>query len=279
MNVQNKHFRSLQIEHIVKGNFMSPTFWKAWLVAGMAATAIALPVAGSAQSLDQILQGQQTRTRLAQESQERVDNVLKQTRSLEDQFKVTLKEIDGLKVYNTLLGLQVDNQNLKMKQLRESIDQVEVINRQIVPIMMQMIEGLEQFVEFDVPFLLEERRDRVLLLQELMERDDVTVAEKFRVVTEAYQIEQDYGTTIESYKDTIQVDDRTMQVDFLRIGRVALMYQSEDGQVSGAWDQANGQWQVLGNEYKNQIRKALKIATKQMAPELIILPVSAPEAG
>lgn len=279
MNVQNKHFRSLQIEHIVKGNFMSPTFWKAWLVAGMAATAIALPAAGSAQSLDQILQGQQARTRLAQESQERVDNVLKQTRSLEDQFKVTLKEIDGLKVYNTLLGLQVDNQNLKMKQLRESIDQVEVINRQIVPIMMQMIEGLEQFVEFDVPFLLEERRDRVLLLQELMERDDVTVAEKFRVVTEAYQIEQDYGTTIESYKDTIQVDDRTMQVDFLRIGRVALMYQSEDGQVSGAWDQANGQWQVLGNEYKNQIRKALKIATKQMAPELIILPVSAPEAG
>jgi hypothetical protein len=70
-----------------------------------------------------------------------------------------------------------------------------------------------------------------------------------------------------------------MQVDFLRIGRVALMYQSEDGQVSGAWDQASGQWQVLGNEYKNQIRKALKIATKQMAPELIILPVSAPEAG
>lgn len=279
MNVQNKHFCSLQIEHIVKGNFMGPTFWKAWLVAGMAATAIALPAAGSAQSLDQILQGQQARTRLAQESQERVDNVLKQTRSLEDQFKVTLKEIDGLKVYNTLLGLQVDNQNLKMKQLRESIDQVEVINRQIVPIMMQMIEGLEQFVEFDVPFLLEERRDRVLLLQELMERDDVTVAEKFRVVTEAYQIEQDYGTTIESYKDTIQVDDRTMQVDFLRIGRVALMYQSEDGQVSGAWDQANGQWQVLGNEYKNQIRKALKIATKQMAPELIILPVSAPEAG
>ncbi len=279
MNVQNKRFCSLQIEHIVKGNFMGPTFWKAWLVAGMAATAIALPAAGSAQSLDQILQGQQARTRLAQESQERVDNVLKQTRSLEDQFKVTLKEIDGLKVYNTLLGLQVDNQNLKMKQLRESIDQVEVINRQIVPIMMQMIEGLEQFVEFDVPFLLEERRDRVLLLQELMERDDVTVAEKFRVVTEAYQIEQDYGTTIESYKDTIQVDDRTMQVDFLRIGRVALMYQSEDGQVSGAWDQANGQWQVLGNEYKNQIRKALKIATKQMAPELIILPVSAPEAG
>ena len=233
MNVQNKHFRSLQIENIVKGNFMSPTFWKAWLVAGMAATAIALPVAGSAQSLDQILQGQQARTRLAQESQERVDNVLKQTRSLEDQFKVTLKEIDGLKVYNTLLGLQVDNQNLKMAQLRESIDQVEVINRQIVPIMMQMIEGLEQFVEFDVPFLLEERQERVLLLQELMERDDVTVAEKFRVVTEAYQIEQDYGTTIESYKDTIQVDDRTMQVDFLRIGRVALMYQSEDGRDRG----------------------------------------------
>lgn len=258
---------------------MSPTHWKSWLVAGMATLAIALPLTGSSQSLDQILQGQQTRTRVAQESQQRIDSVVKQTRSLDDQFKVTLKEIDGLKVYNTLLGLQVDNQNLKMGQLHESIDQVEVINRQIVPIMMQMIDGLEQFVEFDVPFLLEERQNRVLMLQELMERDDVTVAEKFRMVTEAYQIENDYGTEIETYQDSISVDDKTLLVDFLRIGRVALMYQSEDGLVSGAWNQTQREWQVLGNESKNQIRKALKMAKKQMAPELVILPVIAPEAG
>lgn len=258
---------------------MSPYNWKSWFVTAVAATAVTLPLLGSSQSLNQILQKQQGRTKLAQESQERIDSVVKQTRSLEDQYKAALKEIDGLKVYNTLLGLQVDNQNLKMADLRESIDQVEVINRQIVPIMTQMIDGLEQFVDLDVPFLIEERTERVDKLKELMARDDITVAEKFRKVTEAYQIENDYGSTIEAYKSAITIDGGTREVEFLRVGRIALLYQSPDGQVSGAWDQANRQWQALGNEFKNQIRQGLKIANKQIAPELVLLPISAPEAG
>ena len=269
----------LSKEQIAKGIFMSPTNWKSWFVAVVAATAVALPLAGTSQTLDQILQKQQGRTKLAQESQERIDGVVRQTRSLEDQYKATLKEIEGLKVYNTLLSLQVDNQMLKMQDLRTSIDQVEVINRQIVPIMTQMIDGIDQFVELDVPFLKEERVERVAKLKELMERDDITVAEKFRKVTEAYQIENDYGSTIEAYKATLEIDGATREVEFLRVGRVALLYQSPDGKVSGAWDQGSRQWQALGSDYKNQIRQGLKIANKQIAPELVLLPIKAPEAG
>jgi len=258
---------------------MSPFNWKSWIVALSAAGSIFLPLAGFAQSLDQVLGAQQGRTRLAQESQTRIDATVKQTRSLEDQYKAVTKEIDGLKVYNTLLGLQVDNQISKMQDLRDSIDQVEVINRQIVPIMTQMIEGLEQFVELDIPFLLEERQNRVAKLKELMERDDVTVAEKFRKVTEAYQIENDYGRTIEAYKDTVNIDEGTREVDFLRVGRIALIYQSQDGQVSGAWDQSARQWEALGNDSKSQIKFGLQIAQKQKAPDLVLLPVHAPEAN
>jgi Protein of unknown function (DUF3450) len=258
---------------------MSPFNWRSWIVAVSAAAAITLPLAAFSQSLNQVLETQHGRTRLAQESQERIDGVVKQTRSLEDQFKAALKEIDGLKVYNTLLSLQVDNQKLKMIDLRESIDQVEVINRQIVPIMTQMIEGIEQFVALDIPYLLDERQERVAKLKDLMERDDVTVAEKFRKVTEAYQIENDYGSTIEAYKDTVNIDGSTREVDFLRVGRIGLIYQSQDGKVSGAWDQSARQWQVLGNESKNQIKFALQIAMKQKAPDLVLLPVPAPEAS
>lgn len=258
---------------------MSPFNWRSWIVAVSAAAAVTLPLAAFSQSLNQVLETQHGRTRLAQESQERIDGVVKQTRSLEDQYKAALKEIDGLKVYNTLLSLQVDNQKLKMIDLRESIDQVEVINRQIVPIMTQMIEGIEQFVALDIPYLLDERQERVAKLKDLMERDDVTVAEKFRKVTEAYQIENDYGSTIEAYKDTVNIDGSTREVDFLRVGRIGLIYQSQDGKVSGAWDQSARQWQVLGNESKNQIKFALQIAMKQKAPDLVLLPVPAPEAS
>jgi len=257
---------------------MSPINWKSWLMAACAIVALALPLTGSTQSLDQVLNAETARTRIAQESQERIDQVVKQTRSLEDQYKSVLKEIEGLNVYNTLQQRQVDNQNVQMTELRESIDQVEVINRQIVPIMTKMIDGLDQFIALDTPFLLEERQERVQGLRELMERQDVTVAEKFRKVTEAYQIENDYGRTIEAYKDTLTIDNATRQ-DFLRIGRVALVYQTEDGNISGVWDQDSKSWTTLGSEYKNQIKFGLQIAKKQVAPDLVMMPVDAPEAG
>ena len=258
---------------------MSPNNWKSWLVASGAAVALALPLTGSTQSLDQVLNAETARIRLSQESQDRIDDVVKQTRSLEDQYKAVLKEIEGLNIYNTLLQRQVDNQKVQMEELRESIDQVEVINRQIVPIMTKMIDGLDQFIALDTPFLLEERQDRVQGLRELMERQDVTVAEKFRKVTEAYQIENDYGRTIEAYKGNLTIDNAERQVDFLRVGRVALVYQTEDGNISGAWDQDSRGWVNLGNEFKNQIKFGLQIAKKQVAPDLVLLPVGAPEAG
>lgn len=258
---------------------MSPFKWRSWSVAVLATAAISVPLSGLAQSLDEVLNVNTGRTRLAQESQQRIDGVVKQTRSLEDKYKAALKEIDGLKVYNTLLSLQVENQEIRKEDLRNSIDQVEVINRQIVPIMTQMIEGLDQFVALDVPFLLDERQERIAKLKDLMQSEDVTVAEKFRKVTEAYQIEQDYGSTIEAYLDTVSVDGQTLEVDFLRIGRIALIYQSQNGEVAGAWDQVNRQWQALGNETKNDINFALAIAKKQKAPDLVLLPVPAPEAN
>jgi len=258
---------------------MSPINWKAWLVATSATAALVLPLTGSTQSLNQVLNAETARIRLSQESQERIDNVVKQTRSLEDQYKAVLKEIEGLNIYNTLLQRQVDNQKIQIEEITESIDQVEVINRQIVPIMTKMIDGLDQFIALDTPFLLEERQERVQSLRELMERQDVTVAEKFRKVTEAYQIENDYGSTIEAYKDELKIDNATRSVDFLRIGRVALVYQTEDGNISGAWDQDTRNWVTLGNEFKNQIKFGLQIANKQVAPDLVLLPVGAPEAG
>jgi len=258
---------------------MNLTYRRFRLLAGGAVLALALPVTGISQSVDDVLAKQQQRTKLAQESQQRIDAVVDKTRELEDKYKAVLKEIEGLQVYNTLLQRQIDRQELQKADLRESIDSVENINRQIVPLMTRMIDSLEQFVELDVPFLLEERRNRVAGLQEVLERQDVSVAEKFRKVTEAYQIENEFGRTIETYKDTLTVDGATREVDFLRIGRVALVYQSADGKVSGAWDQKNRQWVTLGNEYKNEIRKGIRIAGKQIAPELLLLPVDAPEAN
>jgi hypothetical protein len=257
---------------------MSATKWTSRLLAICACFAMIVPLVGSAQSLSKVLDAEKQRTKLAQQSQQKVDQVVDDTRNKEEDYKRLLKEIEGLRIYNTLLQRQIDGQGVRMEQLVSAIDQVDVISRQIVPSMTRMIDSLKIFVELDVPFLLEERTERVAKLEALMIDSEVNDAEKFRKVTEAYQIENDYGQTIESYKGPLEIGEQKRQVEFLRIGRIAYMYQTEDGTISGVWDQDARRWEEA-DSYKNEIRAGLKIAKKQVAPDLLLLPVSAPEAG
>ena len=142
--------------------------------------------------------------------------------------------------------------------------------------MERMIDGLEQSINLDVPFLKEERADRIEALKEIMERSDVSVAEKFRKVMEAYQIENDYGTSSEWYRETITLEDgSTRDYNVLRIGRVGLYFQSDDTRITGRWDAESNGW-VVDNSARNEIRKGLRMAKQLIAPELILIPVSGP---
>jgi hypothetical protein len=250
------------------------------LTAAFFATAV-IAISGSvfAQTVDQVLQADQRRLNLAQQSQERINGVVQGTRSLEDQYRAINKEIDGLKVYNRLMRAQVEGQTATLEDIGLSMDQVDVINRQIFPLMERMIDGLDQSVKVDVPFLMEERSGRVNNLKEIMSRSDVSVAEKFRKVMEAYQIENDYGTTIEDYKQSLTLEDEgTRAFNMLRIGRVGLYFQSDDTKITGRWDNSERRWEI-DNSARNEVRKGLRVARQLVAPELINIPVSAAEGS
>jgi hypothetical protein len=242
-----------------------------------ATTVIAISGSVFAQSVDQVLQADQRRLNLAQQSQERINTTVEGTRSLEDQYRAINKEIDGLKVYNRLMRAQVEGQTATLEDIGLSMDQVDVINRQIFPLMMRMIDGLDQSVKVDVPFLMDERTGRINGLKDIMARSDVSVAEKFRKVMEAYQIENDYGSTIEDYKQSLTLEDEgTRAFNMLRIGRIGLYFQSDDTKITGRWDNSARAW-VIDNSARNEVRKGLRVARQLVAPELIIIPVSAAE--
>jgi hypothetical protein len=244
----------------------------------LATTVIALSGSVFAQTVDQVLQADQRRLNLAQQSQERVNKIVEGTRSLEDQYRAINKEIDGLKVYNRLMRAQVEGQSAVLEDISLSMDQVDVINRQIFPLMERMIDGLDQSVKLDIPFLMDERNTRLANLKEIMQRSDVSVAEKFRKVMEAYQIENDYGTTIENYTQSLTIEDATRSFNMLRIGRIGLYFQSDDTQITGRWDNEARDW-VIDNSARNEVRKGLRVAKQLIAPELIIVPVPATEAS
>ncbi len=232
-----------------------------------------------AQNVDQIIGAEEQRIQQGQDAQDEIDGVVDVTRARIEEYRAVMKEVDGLVVYNTLLQRQIDDQNETLRQIRESIDNVQFVERQILPLLTRMIDGLEQFVALDVPFLAEERNSRVANLTTVLERADVTAAEKFRVVMEAWQIENDYGRTIEAYTDELVIDGNTREVDVLRIGRVALLYQTPDGQVSGSWDTQSGSWVEVDSSYRNAIRNGIRLARNQIGPDLLLLPISAPQEG
>lgn len=231
-----------------------------------------------AQSVDQVLEADKRRLNLAQESQERINSIVEGTRSLEDQYRSVNKEIDGLKVYNRLMRAQVEGQLATLEDIGLSMDQVDIINRQIFPLMERMIDGLSQSISLDIPFLLDERTQRVNDLAEIMERSDVSVAEKFRKVMEAYQIENEFGWTGDFYTQSLTIDGVTRSFNILRIGRIGLYFQSDDASVTGRWDNASREW-IIDNSSRNEIRKGLRMARQLIAPELISIPVPAAEAS
>ena len=207
-------------------------------------------------------------------SQQKINSITDQIDNKLQQFKAINKETTGLDVYNGQLQKQIDNQMQEMADLNASIDGVSIIERQITPLMMRMITGLEQFVELDVPFLAQERNNRVVELQAMMDRADIAPSEKFRRVMEAYQVETDYGRTLEAYSGLHTIDGQERDVDFLRVGRTALIYQTRDASLQGTWNKQTRQWEALSSSYRTQVTKGLRMAKKQLAPDLLMLPIA-----
>ena len=253
---------------------------------GVAAAALTVALAvglgatsASAATLSDIYQIAERMNGESLRSQAKIDALTEETRQLLNEYKTVLKEIEGLRVYNRQLEKQISNQEKEMEALATSIDEVTVIERQITPLMLRMIDGLEQFVELDLPFLLKERRERIESRREMMDRADVAVSEKFSQILRAYQIENEYGRTMETYGDTIEIDGTERKVDILKIGRIALLYQTPDGQESGMWNRNEGRYMAIGDEYQASVRQGIRMARQQATQDLFSIPVHGAEAA
>jgi septal ring factor EnvC (AmiA/AmiB activator) len=249
------------------------------LAAGALACALlfAAPNDAAAQKLKQALGVRDDATNTGAASQERINKVADDTDELLRQWRDETAQIEALRVYNTQLEKLLASQDNEVTSLNDQIDSVKVIGREVTPLMLRMVDSLDEFVGLDVPFLIDERTDRVVRLRQLMDRADVTNAEKYRRIMEAYQIENDFGRTIEAYRGSLAGTGETRTVDYLRIGRVILLYQTLDGSEVGAWNQAADSWEVLDGSFRPSVRQGLRIARKQAAPDLLRLPVPAAE--
>ncbi len=221
-----------------------------------------------------VVEAGEQRLERSQRTQRRADKIDDETRDLADEYQQRLRVVNGLKRYNELLNRQLQAQDLEIATLKSSIADAAVVERQVLPLLERMIDTLDKFIAADMPFLIPERHGRVSKLRELLVRSDISAAEKCRRVFEAYQIENDYGRSIEAYRARLDRGGTTFDADILRVGRVALLYRRIGSDATGFWNTAERVWvERESNTFRRHVERGLKVAAKEVAPELITIPL------
>ncbi len=209
-------------------------------------------------------------------TQQQINGLADQTQTLLSQYLTDEQQVNQLKKYNANLQALVNDQQNKIASLNLQLSQIGDVGQGIVPLMEQMIAGLKSFIQLDVPFQLDQRQQAVQTLEDLMTNSDVQISEKYSQITSAYLDELDSGRTVDSYQAQLSVNGKTQTVNMLRVGRIVLCYQTLDQSQTGCWNQRTRQWQANGN-YRQPVTTAIAVALKQQQPNLLTLPVVAPE--
>jgi hypothetical protein len=210
-------------------------------------------------------------------SQEKINTLYEQGQVLVGEYRAVVDETENLKVYNDYVASLVKSQQDEIDSLNGQIQEIENTKKNVVPLMFKMIDTLEAFVKADIPIKREERLERVATLRDNMSRADITVSERYRQVLEAYQIEKDYGSLVNAWQGTLNIDGRDRTVDFVQVGRIAYIAQSLDMKNAWVWDNNAGDWKKLGDEYLRSVTMTIRVARSQSAPALVKLPIFAAE--
>lgn len=185
-------------------------------------------------------------------------------------------EVKNLQVYRDHLARLVENQDQEVTSIAQQIDNIKETRQGVVPLMYDMIAGLSTLVNQDMPIKRQHRLTRMAKLNTMMGQADISDAEKFRRILEAYQIEMDYGTKLATYQDKITLaDGKTIEANMLHVGRVVFVARSLNGTQYWRWNNTAKQWQVLDSGESTSIDTAYAMANNLIAPSLLRLPVSA----
>ncbi|MDI3324531.1 DUF3450 domain-containing protein [Pontibacterium granulatum] len=252
-------------------------FTKAFLTASMLGLGISVSAVLPANPLTNSENKASASHMAAQKSQSRIDQLDLANRDARTKYLNNARMADVIEAYNRQMQLLVASQESELSDLELQLKSIEETDKTVLPMLNSMVDTLQKFVAADLPFLIEERTQRIAKLKAVLLRADVSVAEKYRQILEAYVVEVQYGRTFEAYSGHLTADASRRQVNFLRLGRTALYFQTLGGQESGMWLPSENSWQALTEEQNLTLRRAIQIAQQQQVPSLINLPLPFPE--
>lgn len=226
-------------------------------------------------------------------SQQSIDKLNNATQKMLQEYREILQQKDYQQYYNFQLKQLDSSQQQEIKQLQTQLQELDYIEVAIMPLMQSMLVALEEFVALDIPFRQQYRMDGVQKLRSRLNSGSLSLPDKYRLLMEAWQIEHDYGRSIETWRGLLSdstgmnsdenlsadalsgnsLSKQALSVNYLRVGRTAFYYQSLDGSQMAIWDNKLKSWQPLPIAFAHDLQRSMQIAADRIAPELMPLPL------
>ena len=242
----------------------------------LAAVAIGLAAAPAPNKVQQAVNNQEQVDKNAAASQKKIDTVTGNTQEMLNNYLAVTQQKDELSAYDEQLAQIVQAQVDQINSLNQQVSQVGGVRDSLLPLMLQMTDSLGQFIKLDLPYRQDDRLAKVAQLKTLISNAGVPVTDKFQKLVQAYDDEIAAGRSVEAFRGEVSGNGKSLTVNFLRVGHVLLAYQTLDRSETGYWDKQGHKWQV-DNSYKSAVADAIAVANKEAAPNLMELPVAAPE--
>jgi len=223
-------------------------------------------------ALNQVMTSKQQSQLNAQKTQNKIVSLDDKTNEVVNEYRALLRENAILETYNKQLDKQQQQQQQKLQLLDTNMANVREVRMELMPLMQQMVQVLSQFVENDLPFLWQERQLRLTELRNLLDNPNISIADKYRRIMEAYQIETEYGKTIETWQAELPLSNEKKSVQLIKVGRIGLYYLTPDQKAAGFWDKATGTWKMLPESWLARVKQAYQVADNKTLPTLLSLP-------
>jgi len=231
--------------------------------------AVAIPAHAQ---LEQALGIAKNSTAASAASQQRVEQADDDADSMARDYRAILQQTDNMKLFFDQQSIYLEGQKGDIESLTEQLGSVEIVKRGMVPMMLRMAAEIEDSIKADMPFKLRERRERMERMKAVLGDPTVTPTEQYRQVLAAYKNEVAYGAAIESYEGAHPTRSG-VKVDYLMIGRLALIYMTKDEADLGAYDLASKTWKPIDTKQALGVRQAIRIANGEAAAQIVFAPM------
>ena len=211
--------------------------------------------------------------RAARESQQRVNKLDDEARAMRDKRRVAEWRALQLSAYAAQLEDEAATEEKKRGEIEAQLARTASTGTDLQPLLTRMVAELDAFVQGDLPFLQEPRRQRVQDLHALLADPQRGGTDKFRRVMEAYRTEVEYGHSLGAEEAEVECAGPRGPATLVRVGRVGLYCLSADGARGGYWDVERKKFRELDDDGVEEVRKARLVAKGEGAPELLVLPV------